>query len=285
MSSSELKARLAATREKQAASAAANRDAQGQKHRGAVSLGGEGSRLSNRERIAQLKAKRSGLERQSSAVRPLEASRQLNAGAPAGPLSGGGGGGGGGGADAEPLSGSARSTRKPTLASLLGAAGLLHRLRQFKEHGVTFDVLAEATDEDLRELMEDPSLELKVGERQALKNSLRRFKPQGQQDGGLAGADGAEGRDAALADADSQAARSRAAPLAGAQADGEAMRAPLVLTSSWEVDDFSEIEYDGQAGYLSKGVSGSVFRAQWQGQNCAVRLPAVYSAALPPRGH
>ena len=278
MSSSELKARLAATREKQAASAAANRDAQGQKHRGAVSLG-EGSRLSNRERIAQLKAKRSGLERQSSAVRPLEASRQLNAGAPAGPLSGGGG------ADAEPLSGSARSTRKPTLASLLGAAGLLHRLRQFKEHGVTFDVLAEATDEDLRELMEDPSLELKVGERQALKNSLRRFKPQGQQDGGLAGADGAEGRDAALADADSQAARSRAAPLAGAQADGEAMRAPLVLTSSWEVDDFSEIEYDGQAGYLSKGVSGSVFRAQWQGQNCAVRLPAVYSAALPPRGH
>ena len=281
MSSSELKARLAATREKQAASAAANRDAQGQKHRGAVSLGGEGSRLSNRERIAQLKAKRSGLERQSSAVRPLEASRQLNAGAPAGPLSGGGGGG----ADAEPLSGSARSTRKPTLASLLGAAGLLHRLRQFKEHGVTFDVLAEATDEDLRELVEDPSLELKVGERQALKNSLRKFKAQGQQDGGLAGAGGAEGRDAALADADSEAVRSRAAPLAGAQADGEAMRAPLVLTSSWEVDDFSEIEYDGQAGYLSKGVSGSVFRAQWQGQNCAVRLPAVYPVALPPRGH
>jgi serine/threonine protein kinase len=50
------------------------------------------------------------------------------------------------------------------------------------------------------------------------------------------------------------------------------MRAPLVLTSSWEVDDFSEIEYDGQAGYLSKGVSGSVFRAQWQGQNCALKI-------------
>jgi len=56
---------------------------------------------------------------------------------------------------------------------------------------------------------------------------------------------------------------------------------------SWKVEDFSEIEYDAHGGYLSKGVSGSVYKAQWQGQNCAVRfLPTSHTfAELEAAGH
>jgi hypothetical protein len=165
------------------------------------------------------------------------------------------------------------TARRTPLKSLLEFVGLRDKLHTFEEHRITYDVLAGATDALLRELLEDPKLGLEIGERAALRSELQKHK--GSEASGSDGAAGGMHEDV-----------SRRPPRRALRvlylSCTHTFKYPgcrlQTLATSWMVENFSEIEYDAHGGYLSKGVSGSVYKAQWQGQNCAVRprisLPA-----------
>jgi hypothetical protein len=138
---------------------------------------------------------------------------------------------------------SAKST--PELAAseelkrLLTVTNLTHKEAAFARLGTEYSALLESTDEDLKELLMDAGLNLKIGDRQAIVIQIRKEKDSlsgGSGDGGGPGSSRG-GKDSLEMELDG-------------------------FQNSSEIQNFQDIKYDARSGYLSKGVSGSVYKVR-----------------------
>ena len=82
------------------------------------------------------------------------------------------------------------AARQTPLASLLESVGLKDKRSTFEQQGITYEVLAGATDAVLRELLSHTNLGLKIGEIAALRSELQKVKGTNQAGNGEAGAGG-----------------------------------------------------------------------------------------------
>ena len=122
-------------------------------------------------------------------------------------------------------------------------------------------------------LLSDDKLGLKLGEQQALRNTiLERSAERAAEDGGSAAPGASQGGHESgggkALPRDLMATDSRdLGNVDFAEATGG-----QGLVNAWQIENFSDIEYDAQAGYLPKGVTGSVYKAQWHGMRFSVQL-------------
>jgi hypothetical protein len=82
------------------------------------------------------------------------------------------------------------AARQTPLASLLESVGLKDKRSTFEQQGITYEVLAGATDAVLRELLSHTNLGLKIGEIAALRSELQKVKGTNQAGNGEAGTGG-----------------------------------------------------------------------------------------------
>jgi hypothetical protein len=143
------------------------------------------------------------------------------------------------------------------LARLLGEAGVPSKEPQFTAQGITVEGLLRADAADLRELFRQPALGLNLGERLALQTALRGMQPPPPPPPPPPLLESAGGGGAGHGVLE--------------QEEAEEEEEALGLQQTWKVD-FDDIQYDPVSGYLSKGVTGSVFRAQWNQQHVAVKV-------------
>jgi hypothetical protein len=174
MEGSSMSVRAGAMRDRRDANVMANRENRLHKARGSAQ-DAPSRTLSTKERAHMMKAQRSV----SSSGR---AGAKLGGGSGGARTNSDGKDGLHGGASARPE----RRERTPAargtpLATLLESVDLQPMLGLFEEQRITFEVLAQATDAELRELLANESLDLKLGEQQALRNGLRSIKHGGQE--------------------------------------------------------------------------------------------------------
>ena len=159
-------------RERQAANVAANRENRNSRHTKGDTLDASARTLSNKakDRAKMMQAQRSvssSVRTGAPETKPGRGSRNND--------------GRGGGTSVRPERRERAAVRGTPLATLLESVDLQPMLGLFEEQRITFEVLAGAADSELRELLADESLGLKLGEQQALRNGLRSVKGGGQE--------------------------------------------------------------------------------------------------------
>eukprot|EP01052_Picozoa_sp_SAG31_P013633 SAG31_NODE_824_length_11760_cov_17.390790_9_plen_750_part_00 len=151
--------------------------------------------------------------------------------------------------------------------------GLGHKFRLFAEKQVTYDMLLHTPLNELEKVLAPVIDNLNAKEYINLQNGIA------QQQQKKRGGDGN-----ATTSSDDISTRDETAADSGGNSSGDVLERPMAMHESEDdelfgsstIENFSEIVYDKRNGYLSKGVSGNVFKAQWQGMNCAMKVFNYY---------